>query len=215
PGGEEMAKQTLNARLGLLGGISILGTSGIVTPYSTAAYKASIVQAIDVAATRGLDRLVVTTGGKSESYAMKLFPELSEEAFIQMGDFVGITTRHCVRRGIGEVAIVGMMGKLSKMADGRMQTHAAGSDVNLALLAALAGELGASPAMTGAIENANTARHVLELCRQHGLVGLPALICQRAAEQIRTHTGGKLALDIALVDFDGTLLGRHRSEAKT
>src|ERR1043165_9126763 len=84
PGGEEMAKETLNARLGLLGGISILGTSGIVRPYSTAAFKASVVQAIDVAAERGHRVLVLTTGGKSEAYAMKLLPALSEDAFIQM-----------------------------------------------------------------------------------------------------------------------------------
>ena len=85
-----MAKQTINARLGLLGGISILGTSGIVKPYSTAAYKASVVQAIDVARRRKLETLVLTTGGKSEAYAMQLYPELPEEAFIQVGDFVGV-----------------------------------------------------------------------------------------------------------------------------
>ena len=130
-----MAKQTLNARLGLLGGISILGTTGIVKPYSTAAYKASVVQAIDVARERGQRTLVVTTGGKSEAYAMKLYPQLPEEAFIQMGDFVGITLRHCARRGIARAVIVGMIGKLSKMADGKMQTHAAGSEVNMELLA--------------------------------------------------------------------------------
>ena len=89
-----MAKKTLNARLGLLGGISILGTSGIVKPYSTAAYKASVVQAIDVARNRGLDELVLTTGGKSEAYAMKLYPALPEEAFIQVGDFIGTGVKH-------------------------------------------------------------------------------------------------------------------------
>jgi cobalt-precorrin-5B (C1)-methyltransferase len=213
PGGEEMAKQTLNARLGLIGGISILGTSGIVTPYSTAAYKASIVQAIDVAASRGLTQLVITTGGKSETYAMKLFPDLPIDAFIQMGDFVGITTRHCARRGIHGVAVVAMIGKLSKMADGRMQTHAAGSEVNMALLSTLAAELGAPPAIVEAIAAANTARHVLEVCQQHGIDGLPGLICRRAAEKIHMHTTGKLALDVALVDFDGGLLGRHHAEA--
>src|SRR5215471_16294179 len=89
PGGQEMAKETINARLGLLGGISILGTTGIVRPYSTAAFKASVVQAIDVARERGLEEVVLTTGGKSEGFAMKLFAHLPEDAFIQMGDFVG------------------------------------------------------------------------------------------------------------------------------
>src|SRR5262249_18328687 len=84
PGGEDMAKQTTNARLGLLGGISILGTTGIVQPYSTAAFKASVVQEIDVAATAGLSELVLTTGGKSEAYAKQLRPDLSDPAFIQV-----------------------------------------------------------------------------------------------------------------------------------
>jgi cobalt-precorrin-5B (C1)-methyltransferase len=212
PGGEEMAKQTLNARLGLLGGISILGTSGIVQPYSTAAYKASIIQAIDVARERGLATLVVTTGGKSEAYAMKLLPALPEEAFIQMGDFVGITLRHCARRGIERVVIVGMMGKLSKMADGKMQTHAAGSEVNMALLAQLASELGAPTELIAAITAANTARHVLELCAAAGLTGITGLICRKVVEHTTAHVRAKspsaLQIEAVLVDFDGRVLGR-------
>src|SRR5260370_18088407 len=146
PGGEEMAKETINARLGLIGGFSILGTTGIVRPYSTAAFKASVVQAIDVARERGLSELVLTTGGKSEAFAMKLLPHLSEDAFIQMGDFVGTALKHCARRNIRRAIIVGMIGKLSKMTDGRMRTHAAGSELNLELVAALAHEeVGSEP----------------------------------------------------------------------
>jgi cobalt-precorrin-5B (C1)-methyltransferase len=209
PGGEEMARQTLNARLGLLGGISILGTTGIVKPYSTAAYKASVVQAIDVAHERGQPTVVLTTGGKSEAYAMKLFPGLPEEAFIQMGDFVGISLRHCARRGIERAVIVGMMGKLSKMADGKMQTHAAGSEVNMELLASLAGELGADQALQAQIRAANTARHVLELCTATGLTGIAALICRKVVGHGRKHAGGTLVVEAVLVDFDGKVLGRH------
>jgi cobalt-precorrin-5B (C1)-methyltransferase len=208
PGGEEMAKQTLNARLGLIGGISILGTTGIVRPYSTAAFKASVVQAIDVAAERGHRVLVVTTGGKSEAYAMKLFPALSEEAFIQMGDFVGITLKHGARRGLERVVIVGMIGKLSKMADGKMQTHAAGSEVNMELLASFAAELGARPEVLAEIRQANTARHVLELCAREGLTGIAALICRKVVEHGGRHAGGALALTAVLVDFNGAVLGQ-------
>src|SRR6478735_5368022 len=145
PGGEELAKQTINARLGLLGGISILGTTGVVKPYSTAAYKASVVQAIDVARRRQIETLVLTTGGKSEAYAMRLFPELPEEAFIQVGDFVGVGVKHCARRQAGRAIVVGMIGKLSKMADGKTMTHAAGSEVNMELLAGIAHDLAADP----------------------------------------------------------------------
>jgi cobalt-precorrin-5B (C1)-methyltransferase len=209
PGGEEMAKQTLNARLGLIGGISILGTSGVVKPYSTAAFKASVVQAIDVAAERGHRTLVVTTGGKSEAYAMKLFPELSEEAFIQMGDFVGITLKHCARRQVPQVVIVGMIGKLSKMANGKMQTHAAGSEVNMELLAGFAAELGARAEVLEEIRKANTARHVLELCAREGLTGIADLICQKVVEHGSRHAAGGGRLTAVLVDFNGNVLGRH------
>jgi cobalt-precorrin-5B (C1)-methyltransferase len=179
PGGEDMAKKTTNARLGLLGGISILGTTGIV-PYSTAAWRASVVQEIDVAAAAGERMLVLTTGGKSEQYAMALYPELPEAAFIQVGDFIGVGVRHCARRKIQRTVVVGMMGKLSKMAKGKMQTHAAGSEVDMGFLASLAPEMGGSAALLEDIRAANTARHVLDLCREAGLIGITTLVAARS-----------------------------------
>lgn len=205
PAGEELAKQTLNARLGLLGGISILGTTGIVKPYSTAAYRASVVQAIDVARERGLAEVVLTTGGKSEAFAMALLPRLREEAFIQMGDFVGIALRHAARREFRRATVVGMVGKLSKMADGKVQTHAAGSDVNMELLAECARELGAAPEVEERIRRANTARHVLEICSAAKLP-IGGAICERVARHGRAHTGGKLEVHTWMVDFNGQLL---------
>ncbi len=209
PGGEEMAKQTTNARLGLVGGISILGTTGIVKPYSTAAYKASVVQAIDVGRARELDDFVFTTGGKSEAYAMKMFPELVEEAFIQVGDFVGVALKHAARRHARRATIVGMMGKLSKMADGRMQTHAAGSEVNMELLATLAAELGASEDLQARVRTANTARHVLEMCAAEGFTAITQLVCKKVAENAERHAGGTLPVRAVLVDFGGALLAQH------
>jgi cobalt-precorrin-5B (C1)-methyltransferase len=208
PGGQEMARQTINARLGLIGGISILGTTGIVRPYSTAAFKASVIQAIDVAAERGLTELVLTTGGKSETYAMKLFPGLPEEAFIQMGDFVGTALKHCQRRRLKRAIIVGMIGKLSKMADGRMQTHAAGSEVNIELLATLAAQLGATDTLCGEIRHAATARRVLELCSAENLA-IGSLICHRVVENGMRHAGGDLEVQAWMVDFDGRPLGHY------
>jgi len=209
PGGEEMAKKTTNARLGLLGGISILGTTGIVRPYSTAAFKASVMQEIDVAAAGGLRDLVLTTGGKSEQYAMALYPQLPEQAFIQVGDFIGIGVKQCAKRGIARAIIVGMMGKLSKMANGKMQTHAAGSEVDMEFLASLAAELSASDELIASIRQANTARHVLELCREAGLVGITSLVCKKVVEHCQRHAGGRLTVAACLVDFGGALLGRY------
>ena len=216
PGGEEMAKQTINARLGLLGGISILGTSGIVKPYSTAAYKASVVQAIDVARRRQIETLVLTTGGKSEAYAMQIHPELPEEAFIQVGDFVGVGVKHCARRKAGRAVVVGMIGKLSKMADGKTMTHAAGSEVNMELLAGIAQDLAAAPEVVAEIRAANTARHVLELATRSGLAGLADAICARVVTHLERHAAlvAPLTVQAILVDFDGRVLGRAPAIAR-
>src|SRR5229473_4934704 len=210
--GAEMAKETINARLGLIGGISILGTTGIVRPYSTAAFKASVIQAIDVARERGLSELVLTTGGKSETFAMKLLPHLSEDAFIQMGDFVGTALKHCARRNIRRAVIVGMIGKLSKMADGRMQTHAAGSEVNMELLRSLAAELGAGEELCAQIRQANTARHALELCSAEN-IGIASQVCRRVVGHGTRHAGGRLEVKACLVDFNGALLGEYPPQA--
>jgi cobalt-precorrin-5B (C1)-methyltransferase len=214
PGGEEMAKKTLNARLGLLGGISILGTTGIVKPYSTAAFKASVVQAIDVGVTEGCEELVLTTGGRSETYAMRLRPALPESAFIQMGDFVGVAIKHCARKRVRRATIVGMIGKLSKMANGKMQTHAAGSEVNMDLLAELACELGADRGFCEQIRHSNTARQVLELCRNVGYGEITTLVCRRAVEHCEQYINRQLPIQAYLMDFEGALLGRWPGEEK-
>jgi cobalt-precorrin-5B (C1)-methyltransferase len=207
PRGEEMALKTINARLGLIGGISILGTTGIVKPYSTAAYKMSVIQAIDIAVTQGCTDLVLTTGGRSEAYAMKLFPDLPETAFIQVGDFVGVAVKHCARKAAKRAILVGMMGKLSKMADGKMQTHAAGSEVNMELLAGLAAELGASDSVLADMRQATTARRVLEIALSAGVADITMLVCRRAAENCCRHAGGSLPVEAYLMDFEGGVLG--------
>jgi cobalt-precorrin-5B (C1)-methyltransferase len=212
PGGEEMAKKTTNARLGLIGGISILGTTGIVRPYSTAAFRASVLLEIDVAVQCGLPVVVLTTGGKSEQYAMQLHPDLREESFIQVGDFVGVALKHCARRHIEKAIIVGMMGKLSKMADGHMMTHVAGSEVNLDFLAALAAGVGAEAALCDQIRVANTAREVLEICSAAGLTGITTLICRKVVENGSAYAGGKLPVQVYLVDFNGKLLGQYPAD---
>lgn len=170
---------------------------------STAAWRASVVQEIDVAAAAGERMLVLTTGGKSEQYAMALYPELPEAAFIQVGDFIGVGVRHCARRKIQCAVVVGMMGKLSKMAKGKMQTHAAGSEVDMEFLASLAAELSGSAAILEEIRAANTARHVLDLCREAGLIGITTLVCRKVAEHRTRHAGRGLEVWACLVDFGG------------
>lgn len=205
--GEELAKKTLNARLGILGGLSVLGTTGIVYPYSTAAFRASVAQGIEVARNLGAEQVVLTTGGRSERFAMELFPDLPEPAFVQMGDFCGYALHHAARIGMRGATIVGMIGKLSKMADGRTMTHAAGSEVNTALLAEVARGIGADPFLCDAIAVANTGRHVQELVIAAGLQSFFDALCERVAVVLSAHLRSPLVLRVFLVDFSGTLLG--------
>ncbi len=213
PGGEEIAAKTLLGRLGVVGGIGILGTTAIVRPYSTAAFRASITQAIDVALAAGVGEVVLTTGGRSEKFAQGLIA-LPEVGFVQMGDFVGFAMREAGRKGLRKVTIVGMVGKLSKIADGKKMTHAAGSEVNCAMLAEMARTLGAAPEVVAQIAAANTARHVLDLAAAHGLAGLADLVCRRAAENARSFAGDHPPADgveVILTDFDGRPIGRARA----
>jgi len=212
PNGVELAKKTLLARLGVIGGIGILGSNGLVTPFSTAAFRASIARAIDVALSAGQRELVFTTGGQSEKFAMALLPHLSEIAFIEMGDFAGHAANWAARKGVRHAIFAGMIGKLSKIADGKKMTHAAGSKVNLKLLADMARKLGGAEALAAQIEAANTARHALEIALASGLNALPDEVCATAADHLRRFAGSELAVSVILTDFDGKLLGLYAAD---
>lgn len=207
PRGEELAKRTMNARLGIIGGISILGTSGVVKPYSTAAYKVSIVQAIDVAAAIGLDEVVLTTGGRSEEYAMRHF-RLPEEAFVQMGDWVGFTLTYLAKKGIGKVNIAGMIGKLSKVVNGDFHTHASRSAVDLDGLATLAASCGADTETVMAVRRSNTAREAQEIVLAQDVAGFFDQVAERAAAQCRAYVKSAFTVECVLTDADGAVLGR-------
>ena len=162
PDGERMARKTTNARLGIVGGISILGTTGIVRPFSTASWRASVEQAISVLAAQGEDTVVLCTGGRTEKGAMKLLPELPEVCFVEVGDFTGAALR---RRPAPaqRVVFVGMAGKLTKLAAGVLMTHYTRSKVDLALLADITRAAGGPEELAEQTAQANTARHAAEL----------------------------------------------------
>lgn len=207
PGGIEMAKETLNARLGLIGGISILGTTGIVRPYSTAAFRASVVQAIDMSIKNKHEILVFTTGGKSEQYAMELFPTLNELSFIQVGDFIGTGLKRAAVKEAKLIIIVGMIGKLSKMAEGKMMTHAAGSKVNMEMLADIAREIGADENIQKEILASVTARGVLEICEKNGFQNITQKICERVVNHCSSHIQHKVPINCYLLGFAGEYMG--------
>ncbi|OAI47044.1 cobalamin biosynthesis protein CbiD [Planctomycetaceae bacterium SCGC AG-212-F19] len=208
PNGEELARRTFNGRLGIVGGISILGTTGIVKAMSTAAWRASVLQAIDVAAANSVMHIVLSTGGRTEKFAQKLYPELPEIAFVEMGIFTGASLQRAAERRVPRVALCCMIGKLSKIAAGRMQTHVAGNQVDCGLLAELARELGAPDELVGHISAANSARHVQELVQAAGFARFYPALCERAARQCAAVVAGKCAVDVTLFDFDGNQLGK-------
>jgi cobalt-precorrin-5B (C1)-methyltransferase len=201
PGGEALAAKTLNGRLGIVGGLSILGTSGIVIPYSTAAWRASVEQAVDVAAANGERHIVLATGSRSEKYAQALLP-LPEVAFVEMGEFTGHALRRCVGHGVERVTLAGMVGKMSKIAQGHMMTHVAGNQVDLAFLATVAARCGGSAALQGAIRDANTARHFQELALAADLRGVFDELAELVCQQCQMVVKGRLAVGCLLFDFE-------------
>lgn len=208
PDGEEIAKKTLNGRLGIIGGISILGTRGIVVPFSTSAYKASIVQAINVAVQNGCEHLVLSTGGRSEKYAMELYPELPEEAFIEMGDFVGFSLQQCKRKNAKKVTLVGMMGKFSKVAQGVMMVHSKSAPIDFGFLAQVARESRVPDELIMEIEGANTASQVGDLMREKGYDSFFEILSEYCCRSGLQEVKGGLELETVLTTMKGELLGR-------
>jgi cobalt-precorrin-5B (C1)-methyltransferase len=208
PDGEAMAQKTFNPRLGIVGGISILGTSGIVVPYSNAAWVASVLQAIDVAVAQGCTHLVLTVGGRSERSAQQLYT-LPEVAFVQIGPFFGDALKHCTQRGVQRVTLLAMIGKLAKFAAGNASVHSTASRQDFAFLAGLAQQVGADAAMLANINAANTAQEVAELITNQNLLGFFALLCTAAWRFGQALLGDGVLLEVILTGVHGEVLGRH------
>ncbi|MEW5961200.1 MAG: cobalt-precorrin-5B (C(1))-methyltransferase [Chloroflexota bacterium] len=206
PNGEALARQTLNPRLGIVGGISILGTTGIVRPFSRSAYRGSIYVELKVAAHNGVPRAVLATGHRSEEYTRQRHPDWPELGFVQVGDHMDYALKQVRRLGLPQVVIAGMIGKISKLAQGRMQTHISAGEVDFDFLAATAGRLGADAELQERVRAANTARHVQILLRQAGVSGLEAWLAQTAAEQAFAFVEGALTVEVLLYDIRGELL---------
>ncbi|MFB5624930.1 MAG: cobalt-precorrin-5B (C(1))-methyltransferase, partial [Nitrosopumilus sp.] len=211
PKGKELGPKTDNPRLGITNGISILGTSGIVIPFSTASYAASIRQNLDVAIAAGNDTVVLTTGGRSEDFAKKIV-DLPVHCFVQMGDFSGYTIQQCARKNIKRAYVVGFIGKLAKMAAGVKQTHVKGSKVDMNFLAQLAQKCNASESIIQNIKKANTARHVSEIIQENKIEGFFDLICSETYKHMRKHSEEKVPIDVILFDFEGKVLARKSEE---
>lgn len=206
PDGELRARKTTNAKLGILGGISILGTTGIVRPFSTASWRASVEQAVSVAAAQHAPAVVLCTGGRTEKGARELLPQLEAGCFVEVGDFTGAALRRAVEGGVPRVVFVGMSGKLTKLAAGVLMTHYTRSKVNPGVLADITRTVGGpgAAAVAGEVATANTARHAYELWEAAGLLEAAGTeLCRRVAEVMTRFTGHRIAAEAAMVDFTG------------
>lgn len=204
PDGELLAKRTLNSRLGILGGISILGTTGIVHPWSTAAFRASVVQGIEVTARQGHDTVVLTTGGRTEKFAMRELPELAQGCFVQMGDFLRYALDTAVEQKIKNVIIGGMVGKLTKIAQGETITHAGRNPVNMELVADLAKQAGAPDNIVEEIKQAQTARFASEKMKQLGIsMSFYQVLAVAVINTLVGRYPDQFNLQILICDFEG------------
>jgi cobalt-precorrin-5B (C1)-methyltransferase len=206
PGGEALAAKTLNGRLGIVGGLSILGTTGIVVPYSCSAWIHSIHRGVDVARAIGLDHIAGATGATSEAAVQKLH-DLPETALIDMGDFVGGMLKYIRAHPVPRVTIAGGVAKMTKLAQGLFDLHSKRGAVDLVTLSGLADGAGGSPALHDRILAANTAAEAFTHAQAEG-VALGDAVARAAQETaLRVVAGQDIAVEIALFDREGKLAG--------
>jgi cobalt-precorrin-5B (C1)-methyltransferase len=205
-GGAELAQRTWNPRLGIEGGLSILGTTGIVVPYSCSAWIASIRQGVDVARAAGHEHVIAATGDTSERAARARY-RLPDTALLDMGDFAGATLKYLRRHPVARLTLAGGFAKLSKLAAGHLDLHSGRSQVDLDRLAVLASACGGTAELQAAIRAANTALHALELS---AAAGVP--LAGRVAEDARgvaleVLAGAPVAVEVLVVDRAGHVVG--------
>ena len=203
--GEALALKTMNPRLGILGGLSILGTTGIVRPFSCSAYIASIHQGIDVARANGYRHVAACTGNASED-AMRARYGLPDIALIEMGDFVGAVLKHVRRAPVDKLSLCGGFGKLSKLAAGHLDLHSRHSSIDLPLLAQWAGEAGGSAELQARIRAANTSQEALALALKEQ-VALGDIVCRHAREVAQGIVPPEVAVEVFAIDRAGRFVG--------
>ncbi|WP_371660744.1 cobalt-precorrin-5B (C(1))-methyltransferase [Streptomyces sp. NBC_00280] len=205
--GEEIARSTWNPRLGILGGLSVLGTTGIVVPYSCSAWIDSIRRGVDVARAAGHTHVAGCTGSTSEKTVVAAYG-LPEEALLDMGDFAGAVLKYVRRHPVERLTICGGFAKLSKLAAGHLDLHSARSQVDKGLLAELARRGGASETLAAEVADANTGLAALQLCAAAG-VPLGDLVAVAARDEaLAVLRGAPVAVDVICIDRAGRVVGR-------
>ena len=212
PEGEKLAKKTFNPRLGIIGGISILGTTGIVRPMSKEAYVDSLIPQIDQTIALGHNVIVLTPGGMGEKKAIEL--GVPREAIVQTSNFIGTMLEESTKRGIRGIILFGHIGKIIKVAGGIFYTHSKIADGRREILAAHAAMIGASPVLVKEIMELNTIDASIELIKSHSLQEVYNNIARWASKRSLEFLGEELRLGTAIYSLNGDIIG-YDAEAVT
>lgn len=220
PHGEDLARRTLNPRLGIRGGLSVLGTTGLVKPLSHEAYEETITAALAVAKAVGCGSVVLSTGGKSEKLARKILHGEPDEAFVQIADFFALAVREAARLGFETVVHSVFFGKAVKMASGLPYTHAHKAAMDLKILLRFGERIGLERRVLQRIAQANTARHALDILLQNGGGDVVHAVAEEALRRSRVFAGAGVGrLRLLLFDYEGRILAdvaeKHRAEELT
>ncbi|NQZ33503.1 MAG: cobalt-precorrin-5B (C(1))-methyltransferase [Oceanospirillaceae bacterium] len=207
--GEQIALKTMNGRLGIIGGLSILGTTGIVRPYSCAAYIASIRQGVDVASSNGIKHIAASTGSSSEA-AIKQHYQLEDSALIEMGDFIGALLKHLKKGQVQKLSICGGFGKLTKMAQGELDLNSRKCSIDFAFLSDCISRLlkaqgREDQSLLTKVSAANTSIEVLNLANTENLA-LAALICQLAQEKAAKIVASNIIVEVFAINRQGDIV---------
>lgn len=207
PDGEEIAKKTWNSRLGIIGGISILGTTGIVHPFSCSAWIHSIHRGIDVSRAQGAEHVIAATGSTSEDAAQVIY-HLPDYALLDMGDFAGAVLKYLRNHPIKKLTIAGGFAKITKLAQGEIDLHSSRSQINRHFLWEIVHNLGLSDSYQAKILDANTAKEILDIALENGIN--PAQRIAELAQKTALHilNGAPVEVEIIITDRKGTILAR-------
>ena len=211
PDGEKLAQKTLNARLGILGGISILGTTGIVRPMSHDAFIATIQSAASVAHASGLEHVVFTTGRRSERFAQAYWPQLPEESFIQIGDFFKMSLDCAAQLDFKRISLAVFFGKATKMAQGIPHTHASKARLTMEKLSEWSYELTHDDDFSKRIMEANTARHAFDIIGQQ----YPEIVClvgKKIIGAAKSFVSKPMTIDSVIFDYNGGVFFDSRKQ---
>ena len=207
PSGGALAKRTMNEKLGILGGISILGTTGIVEPMSVETLKASLIPQIDIAIARGYDEVVLTPGRMGERRAMQR--GIPRDAVILTSNYIGFILGKCAEKGVRRALLLGHLGKLTKVAEGVANTHSNLGVSAVEIIAAHARAKGAGEKAVASVQRANTTEEALKILRENKLTMVFDSIAREASSKAKSFAAGALDVGVVLLSMGGEIVGRH------